>query len=1073
MEFEKAYRSLNTEQREAVDCIDGPLLVIAGPGTGKTQLLSLRVANILRKTDTAPENILCLTFTETGARNMRDRLMSLMGAEGQKVNIATYHAFGALMLQEQRPDMESAVDELDQFMMIREIQKSLKHDDLLKGERHTKDIISTISDIKSALLSVADLRKIVDRNTIDNAKIDTALESVINEIPKGARFNVAVPYYQQVLECLLTFTGEKSVVGKVEPVANIYAITLGEIIREEGAKDKPSASPLSKWREKFFSKDKNDLWRLDNVVANKKLLSLANIMEQYEARLKLMGKFDYDDMILSATQLLENNADFKFNAQEHYQYIMLDEFQDTNDAQAHLVELLTDNPANDGKPNIMAVGDDDQAIYGFQGARSSNFLDFDALYHPKVITLTKNYRSSAPILEFAHNVIEQASDRFSKAQNIEKIISAEKNIADTTICHREFKSAPAEYAWVAEQVDKLLADKISGSEIAIITPKHKYLESIMPYLKRLGIPVSYQKRENILEDPEISRLLAFAQLILALAKDFKAADPFWFRILSFDCWGLETKDIVGEIAAAKKNKQSIAEQLLKSEIPAVQNVITFAIELAGKIQDFSAEYIINEIIIKCLKDANQYNLLTNLTVLRDMAKNKNKAASEKLLLSDFMNLLAAYQAAEIQILNRSPYQESADAVQLLTVHSAKGLEFEHVFMIAADDQNWGNAKGNTNKLSLPRNMEYVRHTGGSLDEKVRVFFVAITRTKARLYLTSSTSDFLGKQSNRLKFLNEREIKDAGNVITFVGDVIPEKYAVVARDEKEDVAAEDLSLNWFSKFVPNAETEKALLKPAVEHYKISPTHLLDYIDLDYAGPEEFLRRHIYKLPQEGGFSLSYGTLIHEVMQAMVDKKLSDEKLLELFAEKVQETDTDEDERAELLEKGRDNLSAYFAVRGDELRRVKAVAEKSFYAENILVDDTPITGKIDRIEIDEVNKTISVVDFKTGSPKEKWANNDVSLKYKIQLYFYKFLLEGSRDYRNYKITSGRIEFVKPTDHEEIVALELQFADKDAAWIKSLIKVVYAKVKALEFEDIEGFKKNYAPTKAFIESLIEGKI
>jgi DNA helicase-2/ATP-dependent DNA helicase PcrA len=1050
MDFEQAYGRLNAEQREAVDYIDGPLLVIAGPGTGKTQLLSMRVANILKITDTAPENILCLTFTETGARNMRERLGSLLGVEGQKVNVSTYHAFGSVILQGERPDLTTATDELEQFTIIRAIQKKLKHDDILKAERHTKDIISTISDVKSALLTPADLRKIAERNIIDVAKINTALEGLINSVPPRSKWEVALGIYEQILECLLTFVNKNPAAGKVEPLANIYAVSLGEVIREESAKDRPSVSPFTKWRAKYFSKDENDKWVLDNYVANKKLLSISNIMGEYERILADAGKFDYDDMILSAIKLLEENPEVKYNAQEHYQYILLDEFQDTNDAQARLVQLLTDNPANGGRPNIMAVGDDDQAIYGFQGAQSSNFLDFDAAYHPKIVALKKNYRSGAPILELAGEVIAQADDRFSVAAKIDKNISAERK-ADTTIMHRqEFRTAVAEYAWLGANIRRLLDEGVPGNEIAVIAPKHKYLQSILPFLRHNNIPVSYQKRENILDDAQISELVAMCGLVLALAKDLRRADAGWFRVLSFDCWGLGVKEIVDEIAAAKTRKVSVAEQLLASKSERVLGVAEFVVKLAGKVQDFSAEYIISEIIAKCFKDADNYDLLTNLAVLRDLARSKTKGANEKLLLGDFMEMLSAYRAAEIPILNKSPYHETDAAVQLMTVHSAKGLEFEQVFLVATDDQNWGNAKGNTNKLSLPRNMEFVRHTGDSLDEKVRVFFVAITRAKSHLYMTSSVSDFLGRTVSRLKFL----------------EAVNQEYAKVIQEEDEIISPEELSLDWFSRFKPSAETEKELLRPLVENYKISPTHLNDYIDLNYAGPEEFLRRHIYRLPQEGGFSLSYGTIIHEVMQEMVDEKADDARLLEIFATKVAEADAEDDEKAELLEQGRDNLSAYLKERGDILRQASAVAEKAFYAENIMLGATPLTGKIDRIEIDEAGKSITVVDFKTGAPKQKWTTTDATLKYKLQLYFYKFLLENSREYKNYKVTTGRIEFVKPGEKGEVIALELEFNDKDAGWIRQLIEAVYGRVKALDFPSTEEFGKS---SKAFIDYLI----
>ena len=409
MEFEKAYQQLNEQQREAVDHIDGPLLVIAGPGTGKTQLLSVRVANILKETDASPENILCLTFTETGANNMRHRLADFIGPEAYKVQIQTYHAFGSYILQEHRPDLTAAIDELDRFTMIREIQETLDPTDILRPEYFTSDIISAISDLKAAALSPEDIRKIVERNQIDNAKIYSAIETDI-QATKGLRYPKSAEVYGRILKALETFVNAPSakdyIVGKVEPIAKIYYRSLAEALLAEENSAKPSAKMPGKWRDKYFKKDKNNRYVFGDNIANKKLLSLANIMEIYASRLKLEGLFDSDDMILNAINLLKNDDEKRFNAQERFQYILLDEFQDTNDAQAQLVSLLTDNPSNEGKPNIMAVGDDDQAIYGFQGANTSNFFDFDEKYHPKHIFLTKNYRSSTPILDFSHNVIE-------------------------------------------------------------------------------------------------------------------------------------------------------------------------------------------------------------------------------------------------------------------------------------------------------------------------------------------------------------------------------------------------------------------------------------------------------------------------------------------------------------------------------------------------------------------------------------------------------------------------------------------------------------------------------------------
>ena len=190
MDFEQAYKNLNEQQREAVDYIDGPLLVIAGPGTGKTQLLSIRTANILRQTDVGPENILCLTFTETGASNMRKRLTDFIGPEAYKVQIQTYHAFGSYILQEHRPDLTAAIDELERFTMIRQIQETLDPTDILRPEYYTSSIISAISDLKSAALNPNDIRKIVNRNQIDCAEMQVVISDDIQQT-RGYEFSTS------------------------------------------------------------------------------------------------------------------------------------------------------------------------------------------------------------------------------------------------------------------------------------------------------------------------------------------------------------------------------------------------------------------------------------------------------------------------------------------------------------------------------------------------------------------------------------------------------------------------------------------------------------------------------------------------------------------------------------------------------------------------------------------------------------------------------------------------------------------------------------------------------------------
>ena len=1074
MEFEQAYNQLNDQQRAAVDHIDGPLLVIAGPGTGKTQLLSVRVANILKQTDASPENILCLTFTETGASNMRHRLADFIGPEAYKVQIQTYHAFGSYILQEHRPDLTASIDELERFTMIREIQENLDPKDILRPEFYTSSIIDAISDLKSAALTPDDIRKIVRRNQEDCAKIYATIEEDI-QATNGLRYPKSAEVYSHILESLKTFVDAPSaqgyIIGKVEPIARIYYRSLAEALLAEENSDKPSSKMPGKWRQKFFKKDKNNRYVFDDDIANKKLLSLANIMEQYSAHLTAAGLYDYDDMILNAIDLLEKDDEKRFNAQERFQYILLDEFQDTNDAQAKLVSLLTDNPSNEGKPNIMAVGDDDQAIYGFQGANTSNFFDFDEKYHPEHIFLTKNYRSSAPILDFSHNIIEQATDRFCKAPNvnIDKNITAENPPAQTDIKLMEFPAYQAEYSFVASRITELIKAGTPGNKIAVIAPKHKYLVSILPYLHAKGIPVSYVRRENILENTDIQQLLNACNLILALHVAPKVAEPYWFETLSMPCWKLEPGLIIKLIQDARHAHKTIIEQMLETADTTLPSIAEYFTELAGKVSSFSAEYIVNNLCAKLYGDSDNYELFSNLNTLRELILTKNSHRGSKLSLSEFCNVLAAYEAAEMPILNKSPYHESDTAVQLQTVHSAKGLEYDHVFLIAADNQNWSEAKGNTDLITLPRNLEHVRHTGDSADEKIRVFFVAITRAKAELYLTYSLSDFAGHNTDRLKYLDIREQDDS-----LVSRVLAEQYATVTPANYEELNIVDIAPDmWFDNYYPSNETRRNLLKPYVEHYRLSPTHLNTFIDLRYGnGPSDFLRSYIIGAPSETNFAMKYGSFIHEIMDEINKEKIDNETAIAHFMTKIDTADGEEKEKDDLRKKGEQELRKFLEERGDLIRDIKADSERGFFTETITVGDAILTGKIDRIEIDDEHKTITVADYKTGNPKHKWGTTDSTFAYKIQLYFYKFLLENSRDYHNYKVTKGRIDYIAPDQDDDIISLELDFDEKESAQIKHLIEVVFKHIKTLDFPDTSEALKTSNPTKSFFDQLISEK-
>jgi DNA helicase-2/ATP-dependent DNA helicase PcrA len=431
-------------------------------------------------------------------------------------------------------------------------------------------------------------------------------------------------------------------------------------------------------------------------------------------------------------------------------------------------------------------------------------------------------------------------------------------------------------------------------------------------------------------------------------------------------------------------------------------------------------------------------------------------------LVDFCARIAAYQNAEISILDHSPYHEAEDAVVLQSVHSSKGLEYEYVFMIAVDNNNWANAKGNNDRLALPRNLEYVRHTGDSADEKLRVFFVAITRAKSFLYISYSLSDFTGKENDRLKFLDTYEQDDK-----IISRAIPKEFNAIIPSTSDEITPKEISTKyWLDNYIPNDEVRKNLYRPKVEHFRLSPTHVNTFIDIEYGGPTVFFENYIIGIRGEGGFAVDYGNFIHEVLDQLNKEHLSNEEAYLRYQSLVESSNFDEAEKKDLHDRGAAELPLFLEARGDQYRSTKTDSERSFFSQNIVVDDVLIGGKIDRIEIDEKGKTITVADFKTSKIKYKWNDKDDSIKLKLQLYFYKYLIENSRDYAGYRVTTGRIDFIRPDKNSHIHSLELTFNESENEYFKKIIKAVYYRIKTLDFEPAT---VDYKTIKDFADSLL----
>ena len=1055
--------SLNKAQAKAVEYLEGPLLVLAGPGTGKTHLLSSKVEYILKETDATPESILCLTFTDSGAQNMRDRLFSMIGQAAAKVHIHTYHAFGSTILAEYKNyatkfdrNLDAAIDSVTQHKIIKSIQESLSTFDILKSA-NTSDIISTISSAKSARLTGSDLEAIAKANIEASEKLNPLLNDCLQNLKKGMKFNVGVAeVYQPIMETLATFTSKEPIVGNIEREANSLLYELNSIIEDEKAKEKPSISPLTTWKNKRFELDDEGNFRLKNRIANKKLLSLAFVMQQYEKYLEAEGLYDFADMIEQAIKILKTDQGFKLTLEERYQYILLDEFQDTNTAQAELIYHLTDYE----NPIVMAVGDDDQAIFAFQGANASNLLDFQQHYHAEVVTLLENYRSQSEILDTSYRIREQIAESFAKARGIIKKLTAKK-AGSAQISRHEFLESSAEYHWIAAKIHDLVKSGVPQSEIAIITPKHKYVTPLLPYLKSYPkINIAYEKRDNLFEDAKIHQILTLSRFINELSQGRNPAHLL-LEVLSFPFFEIEPTTVVSTISRIQK--KPALDYLQESENEQLKAVGRFLAKLTTLAPNTPLELFLDYLVGTAeytegkkshfleyyaqSSDAySTFELYENLSVLREAILKHTGTTVPKL--QDLINFVDDYENAEEPLINTSPYQDSADSVQIITAHKSKGLEFEYVFLVAVDDHSWGNAKGNNNLLSLPQNLVSIRHTGITEDERLRLFFVALTRAKSHLYLTNSRKDFSGKEPARLQYLAEYEKDDS-----IISPYLPVNAQIVEKhytNLPEDQILSDLKTSWVANYNrPDGNLREILLK-RLENYQLTATDLTSFIDISYGGPVAFYKNRILRAPDESySQSLTFGNLVHATFEKVTNEKLDDDEALAFYESELATTTVPEEDIEELRERGLVSLKASLRKFGNLLRADSARAEVNLHHDHLSLNSVPLTGKIDHIHIDKENKTIEIYDFKTSGFKDnKWGSHPTLFKYSLQLGFYKLLLNLSPEFSKYKIEKAHILFVVPDEEATVHDKVYEYNDKDEELLKNLIASVYNHIKTLDF-------------------------
>ncbi len=498
----------------------------------------------------------------------------------------------------------------------------------------------------------------------------------------------------------------------------------------------------------------------------------------------------------------------------------------------------------------------------------------------------------------------------------------------------------------------------------------------------------------------------------------------------------------------------------------LKSTAEFLISLARIVKTHSANDLIWQIVEKMRIDTRpeeeQFRFYDNLAAFK--GKITPRSGVKTVTTSDLLEIITDYNEAEIQISSTSPYREADDAVQIMTAHGAKGLEFEYVFLISVDDTAWGKGKGNNNLLALPKNVAEIRHTGTTDGEKLRILYVALTRAKSHLILTNSVRDYNDKTPKRLEYLKETiEENPETSAYELICPILPEKtvkihkLGAVQTSDEQGSALEHLkrSVKNLENLVrPYSETPdlRTIYREKVQNYKMTATSLTSFIDLTYAGPQDFFKYNILGAPKEEvGAAALLGTLIHSVFEAVTKENISENEAKTRFETAVDSEPIEEDEKKDLKERGNLAISESLKTFSRILRQGQA--EINLEQENISVAGVPIVGRIDHINNKEAEKTLEIYDYKTSAvKKEKWDSDASLLKYRLQLGFYKLLLNNSAEYKKYKIEKAHILFISPDKNKNdgVKDKVYLFNEDDENELIALIKSVYYQITTLKFLD-----------------------
>ncbi len=610
---------LNTEQRLAAETLEGPVLVLAGAGSGKTRALTYRVANLIDH-GVAPWHILALTFTNKAAKEMRERIAKLVGDKADDAWISTFHSTCAKSL---RRDIDklgytgnfAIYDDDDQSSIIKDILKRMNIDEKFLPPREIK---SKISDAKNKMMNAHE----------------------------------------------------------------------------------------------WFQKSPRD-YRAQMIY---------DVFRAYEERLKAANALDFDDLINKTLELFLDHPPVLESYQRRFQYVLVDEYQDTNTAQYMLVKLITKESRN-----LCVVGDDDQSIYGWRGADIKNILDFEKDYpEAKVIKLEQNYRSTANILDAANQVIAHNAQRKEKALWTEE---KEGEAIKLFLAGDEREEA----AWICDHINKLKQQSIGYGDAAVLYRTNAQSRVLEEMLMRAGIPYRVFGGQRFYDRKEIRDVVAYLRVVVNPPDDVSLK-----RIIN------QPKRSIGDATI-----NELAEHAIKNEMPLFSALVDLPETLSSRPRKCVSEFavLMNDLMVqKELLGLSAFvkHLMEKTGLLEQYQKedtDESRARVENMM--EFLSAVTEFEGATEEatleaflenvalVTDMDRAEDSKEYVTLMTLHSAKGLEFPNVFLAGLEEGIFPSSRSILDE--------------GRLEEERRLCYVGITRARERLYISHANQRMLYNQ----------------------------------------------------------------------------------------------------------------------------------------------------------------------------------------------------------------------------------------------------------------------------------------------------------------------------------------